>query len=186
MAKTKKFAGISTAAVKKATGKSWDQWFALLDKAGAKTMRHASIAELLSGKHKVGDWWGQMVTVGYEQARGLRVVHQKADGFAASISKTFPCSTEELFRQWDNAKARAHWLKARGIEITKSNANKSMRMVWSDGHSRVAANFYPKGEAKTQVTVDHTKLASEAEVQESKASWRESLERLRGELARLG
>ena len=41
-----KSAGISEEAVRKATGKTWQQWGRLLDKDGCKTMPHKEIAEL--------------------------------------------------------------------------------------------------------------------------------------------
>ena len=34
-------------------------------------MNHKQIVALLYAKHNVGPWWQQMVTVTYEQARGL-------------------------------------------------------------------------------------------------------------------
>ena len=82
-------ARMSGAAVKAKTGKDWQQWFSILDKAGAAKMSHKAIAEYLYGKRGVPGWWSQMVTVTYEQERGLRDKHQKADGYAVSISRTF-------------------------------------------------------------------------------------------------
>ncbi len=41
----------SDAAVKKATGKTWGQWFTLLDKAGGRRMKHIDIARLLHKKY---------------------------------------------------------------------------------------------------------------------------------------
>ena len=38
---------ISDAAVRKATGKSWDEWFAVLDSEGADALPHKQIARLL-------------------------------------------------------------------------------------------------------------------------------------------
>ena len=84
--------GMSDEAVRAKTGKSWSQWFAILDKAKAKDLPHKEITELLRGKHGVPPWWSQMVTVGYEQERGLRVKHQKCDGFSVSGSKTVAVS----------------------------------------------------------------------------------------------
>ena len=75
-AKVMRFAGVGSEAVARATGRAWDEWLKVLDRAGAKTMPHKEIALLLSRKFDVPDWWSQMVTVGYEQARGLRAVHQ--------------------------------------------------------------------------------------------------------------
>ena len=65
--------GIRSEAVQKATGCGWDKWIKALDHEGCASMSHTEIAALVHAKWpKVGDWWSQMVTVGYEQARGLR------------------------------------------------------------------------------------------------------------------
>ncbi len=82
-AAAKRFAGVGNEAVFKATGRTWDEWLKALDRAGAKKMAHKDVALLLSRQFKVPNWWSQMVTVGYEQARGLRKAHQAApSGFA--------------------------------------------------------------------------------------------------------
>ena len=47
---------MSDEAVKAKTGKKWDQWFAILDKAGAKEMSHKDIVKFLNSKHDVGPW----------------------------------------------------------------------------------------------------------------------------------
>ena len=66
---------ISDAAVRKATGKSWDEWFAVLDSAGADALPHKQIARLLFDKGYIAShWWCQTVTVAYEYARGKRVL----------------------------------------------------------------------------------------------------------------
>ena len=82
-----KAAGVGDDAVCKATGRDWRQWFALLDKAGARKLNHRGIVELVD-RNGGGPWWSQMVSVAYEQERGLREKHQKADGFAAGVSRT--------------------------------------------------------------------------------------------------
>jgi hypothetical protein len=81
-----KLNGISSAAVHKATGRTWEEWLPLLDKTGAKKLPHREIAEVVAGKFAVRPWWSQMVTVGYEQARGLREKHQTAKGYQVSGS----------------------------------------------------------------------------------------------------
>src|SRR5882672_3317104 len=98
-----KKAAVSDEAVKKATGKDWKQWFSLLDKHGAQKLAHRDIAELLAGKYVDSGWWAQMVTVMYERARGLRELHQTADGFVANVSKTFNSSLDQLYDAWKDA-----------------------------------------------------------------------------------
>src|SRR4051794_4569208 len=105
------YAGISSDAVRAKTGRTWKEWFAVLDKAGAGAWPHKDIARHLHDKCDCPDWWSQMVTVGYEQARGLRVRHQKCDGeFSASVSKTLSVPVSALFAAWNEPKLRAKWL----------------------------------------------------------------------------
>jgi len=176
MAKTT--AGINSDAVMKATGKSWEEWFTLLDKAGCKKMDHKGIVAVLSEKYKVGPWWQQMLTVGYEQARGMRVKHQKTDGFSISRSKTLPVPIDDAFAAWNDKRKRANWLKEEGITIRKATANKSVRITWSDGETSVEAMFYVKAKDKCQVTVQHSRLKSEKEAATMKAYWGERLDAL--------
>src|SRR6266571_818145 len=74
-----KVAGMSDAAVQKATGRSWRAWVKLLDEAGATSKPHRDIVHSVSSLG-VADWWSQMVTVGYERVRGLRERGQRRGG----------------------------------------------------------------------------------------------------------
>lgn len=173
------YAGISSDAVRAKTGKSWDEWFAILDKAGAAKWPHKEIAQFLHSK-KCGDWWSQMVTVGYEQARGLRVKHQTADGFSASGSKTVNVPVAKLFQAWTDIKTRAKWLPdSAAVTIKSSTENKSMRLIWTDGESSVVVMFYPKGPDKSQVTIERRKLKNAKEVKQVKDYWGAALESLK-------
>ena len=79
-----KLAGMSDAVVKEKTGCTWDRWVEALDSHGAAEMPHREIADLVHKKYKVGDWWSQMVTVGYERIKGLRARGQRRDGIIRS------------------------------------------------------------------------------------------------------
>jgi hypothetical protein len=177
--------GIGSGAVEKATGKSWAEWFKLLDKDKAAAMPHKEIALHVRAKYGVGDWWCQMVTVGYEQARGLRVKHQTASGYVANLSKTLPVSMAAAFKAVNDARQRAKWLDE-AVTITKATPNKSVRMVWPDG-SRVAVGIWDKtgkdGTPKAQVVFQHEKLKSVGEVKKSKDFWAKAAERLAGVIA---
>lgn len=167
---------MSDAAVRAKTGKVWQQWFSILDKAGAMKMSHKQIAEYLYDRRKVPGWWSQMVAVTYEQERGLREVHQTADGYAASASKTFAIPLGILYKHWSDEKLRSKWLKGK-FEVRKETANKSMRIKWGDGTS-VDVYFYEKGDSKSQVAVQHSKLASAGHVEKIKSHWKAALGRL--------
>ncbi len=178
----KKINGMGDDAVRAKTGRNWTEWFVVLDKAGAVKMSHKEIAALLGEKHKCPPWWRQMVAVGYEQERGLREKNQKSDGFSASASKTIGVPVETLFAAWTDDKRRARWLPDVTLQIRKATPPKSVRISWGDGKTNVNANFYAKGEAKSQVALEHEKLSNQDEVTRKKAYWAEALERLKVEL----
>jgi hypothetical protein len=174
-----KLAGVGSDAVIKATGKAWEEWLRLLDSAGAKNLAHKDIALLLARQFRVPDWWSQMVTVGYEQARGLRAVNQRADGYAANTSRTIGTPLGKLYDAWSDPVMRARWLLDAPVEVCRCIDGKSMRMTWTAGGSRVDVGFYSKGERKSMVAVQHVKLGKASDVARQKAFWSEALERLK-------
>jgi hypothetical protein len=178
-AKGLRLAGVGSDAVMRATGRAWDEWLKVLDRAGAKKMPHKDIAFMLASKYAVPSWWSQMVTVGYEQARGLREVNQNARGFAASASRTVGTSVGKLYDAWNDPKVRARWLLDAPIEVKRSTDGRSMRMTWTVGGSSVEVGFFAKGAGKSSVQVEHGKLKSAAAVARQKAFWGDALDRLK-------
>ena len=82
------------------TGKNWQDWFRLLDDAGAARMTHKEIVGIvgrLDEDHRVSGWWRQSIAVAYEKARGLREKHEHVDGYSVSASKTIPAIADQLF-----------------------------------------------------------------------------------------
>jgi hypothetical protein len=47
------YGGISSAAVKKATGRTWSQWLTLLDQAGARKLPSRGVAQRLASQHRL-------------------------------------------------------------------------------------------------------------------------------------
>ena len=181
---TDKLAGISSAAVEKATGRGWAAWLKRLDADGAADLSHKQIAERLHDEHGVSEWWSQMVTVGYEQARGRRIKHQMTKGFEISVSKTVNVPVSRLYACWADARLRARWLGVK-FEVRKATKTKSMRITWPDG-THVDANFFSKGPGKSYVGVGHAKLADAKAAERAKKMWRGYLEAMAESLRRQG
>ncbi len=179
---TKRAPRMSDEAVKAKTGKTWKQWFTILDKAGAKKMSHPQIAESLSTKEGVGPWWQQMVAVTYEQVRGLRKQHERPDGYQISVSRTVNVPIAKLYKAFANDKTRNAWLAEDGLAVRKATTNKSMRVTWNDVKTSLEINFYPKGDDKSQVVVQHSKLPNARASTTMKTYWRKALDRLRASL----
>jgi uncharacterized protein YndB with AHSA1/START domain len=168
---------MSDDAVKSKTGKSWGEWFKLLDAAGARKMRHQEIVGVVN-KHGAGPWWEQMVTVTYEQTRGLRAKHEKPGGYEISVSRIIDASVSKAFKAWTNEKTRKAWLPS-NFRIRKATANKSLRLTWEDGQTSVTAAFIPKSSSKCQVVAQHSKLPDAKAAAKMKKFWAEALDRLK-------
>lgn len=152
-------------------------WFDLLDAAGATRMPHKEIAAYLRAEHGVTAWWSQMVTVGYEQARGLRLPHQQSSGFTANLSRTLPIPAEAIYDAFTNTRRRKRWIDL-DLTVTTSTPSKSVRMSAAGG-TRIDVNIYAKGPSKTTVQLQHERLSSADEVASRKAHWVEAFERLK-------
>ena len=170
---------ISNEKVLVSTGKAWDEWFKILDAAGAAKMSHKEIVTYIGKAYQVKPWWQQMVTVTYEQERGMRALHQKPEGYEISVSKTIDVSLAELYNAFEDEKVRNNWLPDTPITIHKATLHKSMRITWTDGQKSLSVNFYDKGQDKSQVVVQHTKLPDAKGAEKMKTYWAEALERLK-------
>jgi uncharacterized protein YndB with AHSA1/START domain len=181
--KHEQYAGIGSDAVQAKTGRTWAEWIAALDKAGAADWPHKRIAEHVHEEFGCPGWWSQMVTVGYEQAKGLRVKHQTATGYNANASKTIAVPVAKLYKAWSDPKVRDKWLiGAKKIVVRKATPNKSLRITWTDGKTSLEVGFYPKGAGKSQVAVQHSKLSSVQDVEMMKKCWRGALDKLESQL----
>jgi hypothetical protein len=170
-------AGMADATIKARTGRSWPEWVRALDADDASTLPHREIARLVRGTHGVGDWWSQSVTVGYERIKGLREQGQRRGGaFEANKSKTFNHAPAAVFRAWADAAVRGQWMGA-DVKVRTATAPKTIRLQWPDG-TIVVGSLTPKGAAKTQLAVTHTKLPSKAAAETAKAKWSERLAKL--------
>jgi len=170
-------AGMSDDAVRLQSGRSWSEWVETLDAFGGLEKPHHDVAAHV---HALGvpDWWAQTVTVGYERIRGLRQKGQRRSGaWEASKSKTFAVGVDRLFEACADEQLRGRWLGDVPLTIRTATRPRSMRMAWDDGSS-VELWFTAKGDAKSAVAVQHTKLASQDDAQARKAYWSERLEAL--------
>jgi hypothetical protein len=174
-----KLAGMSDAAIKRATGCGWEKWVLCLDYVGAEDWSHRAIADYVHTTHKVKDWWTQTVSVGYERIKGLRQIGQRRDGgYEANKSKTVAASAAAVFRAFAHARVRKAWLPDATVVIRKATPNRSVRMSWDDGTS-VEVWITSKGAKKTAAQVQHRKLAGKEDADRRRQFWAERLNALR-------
>lgn len=174
-------AGMSDESVKAKTGRDWREWTRILDTEKCAEKPHRDIARYVSSLG-TPDWWSQTVTVGYERIRGLRAIGQRRAGYyEASKSRTFAVPVAKLYAAFATARQRAKWLPEK-VTVKSSTANKRMRIAMPDG-TFVEIGFFPKGDAKSSVAVQHSKLPDKATADRMKAWWAERFAALAEALA---
>ncbi len=181
MKNTKQRKIISDKLVTEKTGKTMEEWFKLLDKKGAKKMKHADIFDLVSrmeGLKPMGRWNQNLLTTTYEWDRSLKERGQKEEGFEVSISKTISVHVNVLYSAWIDDKVRTKWLSEKRMSIRKSTENKSLVIKWFD-ETTVRVELYKKGSDKTQAVVQQMKIQDSKTAVKMKDFWSKSLEKLK-------
>ena len=173
---------IGTAAVQRATTRTWEEWLVTLDEDGMKGKAHVDVVKHLVQQHGLTSWWSQMVCVGYEQARGQRVVHEKATGdFEISVSRTLEGTASEVFRSF-NDPTRRGWCPVQDYVVRTTIAPRSLRLGMPDG-SLVSVSIERKGSVRCAIEVQQSKLADAAAADRAKSMWRDALARMADMLA---
>jgi hypothetical protein len=178
---------IGDEAVKKATGKTWAQWFAILDTAGARAMSHRDIARMLHEKYfskhgrgidvaTSGGWWSQMVTVEYERERGIRKVNQNETGFLVAVHKTVEMPISKLQKEWQRIVASS-MVNSKKLERVPSKTKRRM-LRYKAAQGGLVVSFDERGNGKSRIMVEAIKLPNKAAVERERVVWRRILDRI--------
>ncbi|MGH7496379.1 MAG: hypothetical protein ACREOO_28850 [bacterium] len=175
---------ISNEAIQKATGKSWQEWFAVLHKMGAGELSHTAIARKLCDVYKVEDWWAQSITVEFERTIGRREVGQTCDGdYQASASKTVAGSMDQALKAWKkqvgNARDFNGMAFANKPRISKTDNWRYWRVDLAV-QTKVTIVIGDKGPGKALLAVNHEKLLDKKAVDRWKAYWKDFLSKSLG------
>lgn len=169
--------GIADDTVQEKTGRTWAEWFKILDKAGARMMDHQKIADHLLQRHGQTAWWSQAITVGYEQERGMRQKHQKGTTYLVDRSKTMIAPLAVVWTAWHDKAMLARWLPGVQFQVKSFTQHKILHLQWSDG-TKVDVAFSER-DGKTRTVVTHGRLKEQGDIESARAYWAEALERLK-------
>ena len=192
---------ISNDAVKEKTGKSWGEWFKILDEWGAKEKSHKLMARYLVDEWTVSGWWAQTITIRYEQERGLRAVGQRSGGkFTVSLQRTINISPELAYDAIINPDLVSKWLEKpvkldaleggcfefeNGIQgeylILKQPTR--IRMLWRsseiDKATQIDITLEEKANSRVTVRINHSKIKDEANYKKLKTYWTTAIDALK-------
>jgi hypothetical protein len=103
---------VTSSSVLKGSGKDWDQWIEILNRAGARHWTHGETAAFLSQRYKLGLWWQQVVTGGYQIVIGVRIEGRDLKGnYSTASSRTLKMDQKALWKFVTSKPGAALWLK---------------------------------------------------------------------------
>lgn len=201
LGKITKIGKVSSQSVLKCTGKNWDQWIALLNKANAKKWPHREITMLLKKKYKLSPWWQQGVAMAYELHNGQRVEGRNAHGYYSTVAtKTFPLKSEAAWNfltsetgmdAWLNPLSPFTWKVGQGFEVdggifgeirTLKHGARA-RLTWQEAHwlkpSVLQIHVVPREGDKCMLVLQHEKIPSANLKEKLRNQWKAALSNLR-------
>lgn len=107
-----KIGRVTSASVQKGTGRNWDQWIGILEKAGARSWSHRETVELLTKRYKLTPWWQQGVALGFEYHTGKKIEGQNEKGeYSVSVTKSIPMARPKLWKWLISDEGQELWLR---------------------------------------------------------------------------
>jgi uncharacterized protein YndB with AHSA1/START domain len=190
------------AEVKRHSGKTWEEWYAHLDKEGGVARGRRAITEALMEVHRLEPWWAQTIAVEYEAARQLREKDGRPKGYSICVTKTIAAPAESIFDAFTTSAGLNAWLGEdssltsseggrwstgdgnRGV-FTKILRPKTLRFTWEDDvpelASTVELKLAPKGD-KCSLVLNHERIQTRALADGLRTAWGAAIERLKRHL----
>lgn len=193
-------ARISDAAVKQATGKTWQEWLLLLDLAEAEEKSNSGIVEIIAASGAVSPWWRQTIATHYRRARQHKVVGQTdGAGFEVGAQQTLPLSQMALWNVLTTPHGLTCWLgEASEFALTVGakytladgthgvirllNPPAQIRMTWQPvdwaAHSTLQIRLIAGGDEQTSLRIHQERLPNEAARLRMRQHWQSVLNTL--------
>lgn len=170
-----------TAAIARATGRSWAEIADAFAAAGGESLSHRELADIAAGLFTGidnPDWWAQGAAVAYEQQIGRRLPGQRADGtFEVSITKTVPGDPDDALGAFEALMAGRSELGgipfAEAPVTSRTQKWRYWRVPLSDG-TRIAVTIGTRRPGASGVAVQVSRLTGPEAVE----TWRERVRSL--------
>lgn len=188
---------LTNEACKAATGKTMDEWYAVLDGIDALKKGRRDTTVFLRDDQKVDLWWCTTIAVEYEAARGQKEKDGRGKGYNICSTKTIAASPEKVYGAWVDAGQLSKWLgdgakidlsEGGGFETADGNnavfkrirENKDLRFTWKgeNDESLVDMSVADKG-GKTYLLINHDRIQTKAEADGLRNAWADAVHKLK-------
>lgn len=202
--KTREGHPLTDAELRERTGKSWDEWFAILDELGGPPKGRRELTMHLYDTHGIKDTWlTSTLLVEYEAARGVVERDGRPKGYMICATKTVAVPPAAAYEAWTTADAWNEWFSngtelefveggryaaedgSRG-EVKKIRPAKAIKLTWDHPDrapgTSVEVTFQPKGADKCIVMVGHDRIQTRGDADDLRDTWGKRLDTLKAML----
>ncbi len=171
-------------AVRTATGKGWEEWFALMLGAGLAA-GSGEVTDWLDREHSVPSWWRQAIASEFERTVGQESRREMPDGFEVEVAATLAAGREAVYRLWAEDDVRIKWLRRADMKVTDLRPTERVRARWLplDSELEVSLNGV-EGGSGTELLLRHWKLPSAQAAEKLERFWKMALDRMRRQLGK--
>jgi activator of HSP90 ATPase len=196
---------VSDKALKKFTGKIWEEWIKILTKAGAKNWSHQEIVAYLKTKQKQTSWWRQVVANGFQVATGKRIAGQSLKGtYTCTLTKSVKLDHKKIWNWCVSPEGIEVWLKPMSpITITKGESFEieggvygeirtlkkfqRVRMSWREidweKGTTVQLHMHKRAKDKSMLSISHDGLRTARKKAEMRDYWRKVIDEMAARLS---
>lgn len=203
--KIENISNISSASLKKATGKSWTEWILILEKKSAKNWNHQETVHFLKTKYKLGPWWQQWITIGFEVYSGKRIEGRNLKGFySLTVTKNINLEQKKLWKYITSNEGILFWLGPMsefkiligsnyeiegGIygELRSIKAPDRLRLSWIDidwpKPSSIQILLVKRNPKKTMFVISQDNIPTAQAKQNLRSRWRNIVDNLESQIS---
>jgi hypothetical protein len=170
--------------IEKATGRSWDKWVTFLERVRARDLSHTAIAQKVSEREGVTNWWAQTIAVAYEQYIGRRRPGQTSDRkYQVTVSRTVDGTLDDALHAWlavvGGRQKFSGVSSTRDPTTSRSGKFRYWHCALRDG-SRVSVGISLRQSDRAVIGLAHHNLKSPKHVERWRAYWKSLLAMIPG------
>lgn len=191
---------LDDASVRKATGKTLGEWYAVLDGLGGTKLGRRDLTQALHGVQPLDAWWLVTIVVEYERERGVVEKDGKPKGYGICVTKTIAAPVPKVFAAFADGKTWSKWFgtgakadvkdggkfsSADGDAGTfkKVRTDKDIKLTWENprhqGAEPVEIVFQAKPNDKCVIMVNHNRIPTRAMADDLRDGWGDALDKLK-------
>ena len=163
--------------IEQSTGTALDDWIALLDRAGARSMSHRQIWKWLADMGQVADGMlREQITIAYEQHIGRRELGQSCTGdFPAAANRALSTTLDEALEAWlryVDGRTGFNGLALQGRpNVSRSEKFRYWRAKLEDD-TQLNVTIYRQGDGRVSLTLQHRPHPDRGRADAWRAYWR--------------